>query len=148
MLPGLTPYKIDIQQGNYVTEDMLVKVKPGMSKAQVRFALGTPLIVDPFHSDRWDYVYELKKRGRVIEHRRMVAVFSDDKLVRIDGNVAPAMPGTTVIPDPLATAPAAPSAKPVATETPVAPTPPVSGTPIEPGPGAPSAVAGDKPPAK
>ncbi|MDH4292736.1 MAG: outer membrane protein assembly factor BamE, partial [Betaproteobacteria bacterium] len=45
--PLLTPYKIDIQQGNYITQDMIAKLKPGMSRSQVRFALGTPLIVDP-----------------------------------------------------------------------------------------------------
>ena len=56
MLPGLKPHKIDIQQGNYVTQDMVSKVKPGMSRSQVRFALGTPLVADQFHPDRWDYV--------------------------------------------------------------------------------------------
>src|SRR3954471_23306104 len=64
ILPGLTPYRMDIQQGNYVTQDMVGKLKPGMSRAQVRFALGTPLVVDPFHSDRWDYVYVMEKRGK------------------------------------------------------------------------------------
>jgi outer membrane protein assembly factor BamE len=89
MLPGITPHKIDIQQGNYVTQDMVAKLKPGMSKSQVRFALGTPLIVDPFHSDRWDYIYVLQKGGRVAEQRRIVVVFQDDKLLRIDGDIVP-----------------------------------------------------------
>jgi outer membrane protein assembly factor BamE len=89
MLPGITPHKIDIQQGNYVTQDMVAKLKPGMSKSQVRFALGTPLIVDPFHSDRWDYIYVLQKGGRVAEQRRIVVVFQDDKLARIDGDIVP-----------------------------------------------------------
>ena len=87
MLPGISPHKIDIQQGNYVTPDMVAKLKPGMSKSQVRFALGTPLVVDPFRVDRWDYVYVLQKRGKVVEQRRIVVVFQDDKLVRIDGDV-------------------------------------------------------------
>jgi outer membrane protein assembly factor BamE len=152
MLPGLSPYKIDIQQGNYVTQDMLAKVKPGMSKAQVRFALGTPLVVDQFHNDRWDYVYELKKRGRIVEHRRLVITFADDKLVRIDGDVAPAAPGTAAnagaaltggdATAPAATAPA-PAAPAAATETPIAPAPVISGTPLE--PGAAGTAAGDKP---
>jgi outer membrane protein assembly factor BamE len=88
-LPGLSPYKIDIQQGNYVTQDMVDKLKPGMSRSQVRFALGTPLIIDPFHDSRWDYVYVLQKQGRVVEQRRIVVVFQDDKLTRIEGDVVP-----------------------------------------------------------
>jgi len=90
MLPGLTPYRIDIQQGNYVTQEMVAKLKRGMTKTQVRFALGTPLVVDPFHPDRWDYVYVLQKRGKVVEQRRIVVVFQDEKLARIDGDVVPA----------------------------------------------------------
>ena len=90
MLPGLTPHKIDIQQGNYVTQEMVAKLKPGMSRSQVRFALGTPLIADPFHPDRWDYIYVLQKKGKVHEQRRIVVVFHDDKLARIEGDVTPA----------------------------------------------------------
>src|SRR5687768_13595485 len=94
-IPGLSAHKIDIQQGNYVTQDMVAKLSPGMSRSQVRFALGTPLIVDPFHADRWDYVYVLQKKGRTIEQRQIVIVFKDDKLVRIDGDVSPAKAGAT-----------------------------------------------------
>jgi outer membrane protein assembly factor BamE len=90
MLPGLTPYKMDIQQGNYVTQEMVAKLKPGMSRAQVRFALGTPLVVDPFHAERWDYVYVLQKGGRIVEHRRLVVLFDGDKLLRLEGDVTPA----------------------------------------------------------
>jgi outer membrane protein assembly factor BamE len=90
ILPGLTPYRMDIQQGNYVTQDMVSKLKPGMSKAQVRFALGTPLIIDPFHADRWDYIYLFQKRGRTAEHRRLIVLFQDDKLLRLEGDVQPA----------------------------------------------------------
>ena len=89
-VPGLTPYKVEIQQGNYVTQDMVEKLKPGMTRSQVRFALGTPLVTDPFHNDRWDYVYVLQKKGVVTEQRRIVVIFSDDKLLRIDGDVRPA----------------------------------------------------------
>jgi outer membrane protein assembly factor BamE len=91
-IPGITPYKMDIQQGNVVTQDMVAKLKPGMTKSQVRFALGTPLVIDPFHNDRWDYVYVQQKRGRVTEERRIVVLFSDDKLLRIEGDVLPAGP--------------------------------------------------------
>ena len=89
-IPGLSPYKVDIQQGNYVTQDMVEKLKPGMTKSQVRFALGTPLVTDPFHNDRWDYVYVLQQKGRVTEQRHIIVVFSEDKLLRIDGDVRPA----------------------------------------------------------
>ena len=89
MLPlgPLRPYKIDVQQGNVVTQEMISKVQPGMSRGQVRFALGTPLVEDVFHKDRWDYVYLYQKGGEATEHRRIVVVFKDDKLVRIDGDV-------------------------------------------------------------
>lgn len=85
--PLLTPYKIDIQQGNYITQDMIAKLKPGMSRSQVRFALGTPLIMDPFRTDRWDYVYTMYKGGKLVEQRTVTVVFKDDQLLRIDGDV-------------------------------------------------------------
>ncbi len=85
--PLLTPYKIPIQQGNYVTQDMIAKLKPGMTRSQVRFALGTPLIVDPFRTDRWDYVYMLFKGGQLAEQRTVTVVFKGDELERIDGDV-------------------------------------------------------------
>jgi outer membrane protein assembly factor BamE len=118
-VPGITPHKMEIQQGNVVTQDMVDKLKPGMSKSQVRFALGTPLVLDPFHNDRWDYVYEKQKGGRVIEQRRIVVLFAEDKLLRIDGDVVPARPA----PAPQAQSPAAAakaqSAGAVATPAPV-----------------------------
>ncbi len=92
MLPTLTPYKIDIQQGNYVTQEMVAKLKPGMTRPQVRFILGTPLVVDPFRTDRWDYVYLYNKGGAVTEQRRIAVIFKNDKLERIEGDVVPAKP--------------------------------------------------------
>ena len=94
MLPSLQPYKIDIQQGNYVTQDMVAKLKPGMTRSQVRFALGTPLIVDPFRTDRWDYVYMLHRQGDLVEQRQVTVVFKGDVLDRIQGDVVagPAAP--------------------------------------------------------
>jgi len=94
-LPAITPYRMDVQQGNFVTQEMIAKLKPGMTQSQVRFALGTPLVVDPFHSDRWDYVYLYQKAGVVTEQRRIVVIFKDGKLVRIEGDVVPAVAGTT-----------------------------------------------------
>jgi len=94
-LPVLTPYKTDVQQGNVVTQEMIAKVQPGMTRNQVRFALGTPLVVDPFRTDRWDYVYLYQKAGVLTEHRRFAVIFKDDKLVRIEGDVVPAGTGAT-----------------------------------------------------
>ncbi len=92
-LPGITPYKIDIQQGNYVSQQMVAKLKPGMTRSQVRFILGTPLIVDMFRTNRWDYVYIYEKRGQVIEQRKITVIFEDDKLARVEGDVVPAAAG-------------------------------------------------------
>ena len=93
-LPAITtPYKMDIQQGNVVTQEMIAKLRPGMTRSQVRFALGTPLVVDPFRTDRWDYVFLYQKAGVVAEHRKIAVIFQDDKLVRIEGDVVPAAPG-------------------------------------------------------
>ena len=87
ILPMLTPYKIDVQQGNYVTQDMIAKLKPGMSRSQVRFALGTPLVVDPFRNDSWDYVYMLLKGGEIAEQRTVTVLFNGDQMDRIVGDV-------------------------------------------------------------
>lgn len=92
-LPTLMPYKMDIQQGNVVTQEMVEKLKPDMTPSQVRFILGTPLVVDAFHKDRWDYVYRFSKAGTLQESRRIVIVFQDDKLARIEGDVVAAQPG-------------------------------------------------------
>lgn len=89
-LPSLTAYRIDIQQGNVVTQDMVAKLQPGMTRSQVRFVLGTPMVTDIFHADRWDYVYRLEKGGKMVEQRRIVAIFSGDKLLRVEGDVVPA----------------------------------------------------------
>jgi outer membrane protein assembly factor BamE len=90
----ISPYKIDIQQGNVVTQEMVSKLKVGMTRAQVRFALGSPLVVDPFRTDRWDYVYSFQKQGKQVERRRITVIFDEDKLVRIAGDVVP-MDGTS-----------------------------------------------------
>lgn len=86
----LSPYKIDIQQGNAITQEMLAKLKPGMTPSQVRFILGSPLVQDPFHPNRWDYVYRYLKAGTLTEQRRVTVVFEDDKLKGIEGDVVAA----------------------------------------------------------
>ena len=92
-VPTLSAYKMDIQQGNYVTQDMVAKLKPGMTRAQVRFILGTPLVVDMFRTDRWDYVYVFQKAGKVTEQRKLTVIFAEDKLLRVEGDVVPAGSG-------------------------------------------------------
>jgi outer membrane protein assembly factor BamE len=82
-------YKLDINQGNYLTADQVEKLKTGMSEQQVRIALGTPLLVDPFHGNRWDYVYAFTRQGRVTEERRFHVFFADGKLERWEGDDMP-----------------------------------------------------------
>ena len=88
----LSPYKIDVQQGNVVTQEMVAKLKAGMTKSQVRFILGTPLITDVFHADRWDYVYRYQKAGKLKEERKLALFFEQDVLKRVEGDVVPASP--------------------------------------------------------
>lgn len=80
------PYKIDIQQGNVVDEEMVNKLKPGMTRSQVRFALGTPLVMDAFHNNRWDYIYRYAPESRLAENQRLTVFFESDRLVRIEGD--------------------------------------------------------------
>lgn len=90
---GLTPYRMDVQQGNVVTQEMVSRLKPGMTREQVRFILGTPLVADPFHADRWDYVYRLEKRGELVEERKLTVIFEEERLKRVEGDVVAAPPG-------------------------------------------------------
>ena len=77
-------YKIDVQQGNVVTDEMLDKLREGMTKPQVRFVLGSPLIVDVFRDNRWDYVYIQRKKGDLVEQKKLTIYFEDDRLMRIE----------------------------------------------------------------
>ncbi|MGH8737630.1 MAG: outer membrane protein assembly factor BamE [Burkholderiales bacterium] len=83
----LDAYTIDIQQGNYVSQDMVSQLKRGMSQDQVRFVLGTPLLTDIFHSDRWDYVYYHKIPGGKTEQRKLAVFFKEGRLARLEGDV-------------------------------------------------------------
>jgi outer membrane protein assembly factor BamE len=86
-VPFLTSYKMDIRQGNFVTPDMREKLKIGMTKPQVRYVLGTPMINDIFHNNRWDYAYRLERDGKVIEQQNMTLYFEGENLSRIvDGS--------------------------------------------------------------
>lgn len=83
--PGV--YKIDVEQGNIVTQDMVEQLKPGMSRRQVRFILGTPLLDDPFNQSRWDYPYSKRNGTTLLAESRFTVYFDGDKLVSYEGNV-------------------------------------------------------------
>ena len=83
-------YRIDIDQGNIITQDMVNKLKPGMTRDQVKFVMGSPLVIDPFHTDRWDYVYTLRKgKSKVTTEKRLTVFFKDDKLASMRGDFLP-----------------------------------------------------------
>jgi outer membrane protein assembly factor BamE len=84
VLGVVTPYKIDIMQGNVVTKELAALVKPGMSREQVRDLLGSPLLTSAFHADRWDYVFTLRRQGVEPQKRSVVAWFKDGKLDKLD----------------------------------------------------------------
>lgn len=89
-LPTLKPYRIDIQQGNFISQEMVSNLKLGMTREQVRFVLGTPLVTDIFHADRWDYVFYREIPGAPTQHRQFSVFFEKDRLVRVAGDVNPA----------------------------------------------------------
>lgn len=101
-VPRIVPaYKIDVQQGNVLTQEMVSQLRPGLSRDQVRFILGTPMLVDMFHSDRWDYVYRLQKGKTDEVETRKFSVFFDagGKLLRVAGDVVAATAGEAVAPE-------------------------------------------------
>jgi outer membrane protein assembly factor BamE len=89
-VPGVTPYRMTIQQGNFISQEMIAQLKPGMTKEQVRFVLGTPLVTDIFHADRWDYVFFREMPNGKKDQRNLSVVFENDKLARIIGDLLPA----------------------------------------------------------
>ena len=91
-IPGI--YRIDIQQGNTVDRGMLDRLAIGMDRHKVRFILGTPLLTDPFHQDRWDYVYSFRTGSEPAVRQRVSLYFADDRLARIEDHLDPdALPG-------------------------------------------------------
>jgi outer membrane protein assembly factor BamE len=86
--PDISPYRMEIQQGNFVSQEMVSQLKIGMSKEQARFVLGTPLITDSFHADRWDYIFRRQKSGsKQLEHHKLAVFFEDGKLARMESDV-------------------------------------------------------------
>src|SRR5688572_11233124 len=85
-IPGVTPYRMEIQQGNFISQEIVSRLSPGMSKEQVRLTLGTPLLTDIFHADRWDYIYWRERPGAKREQRKLTVYFEDGKLTRLDAD--------------------------------------------------------------
>lgn len=128
----LSPHRIDVQQGNALEQEAVDKLKTGMTRSQVRFLLGTPLLIDPFHTNRWDYVYNYRTSGKLTEKKRLMLIFEGDVLARIEGEgFSPAnSPAAMVKPaEQTAVAPAKPPVVPDSVPL-AAPVPPAS--PVEP----------------
>jgi outer membrane protein assembly factor BamE len=85
----ISPYRPDIQQGNFVSEEMLKQLKVGQTRDQVKFILGTPLLTDAFHANRWDYPFYLARGNGELTTSRVSLYFKDDKIDRIDGGNLP-----------------------------------------------------------
>ncbi|MDP3584336.1 MAG: outer membrane protein assembly factor BamE [Thiobacillus sp.] len=102
--PRIGPHRIDVQQGNALDQENVARLKPGLNRSQVRFLLGTPLVVDPFRTDRWDYVYVFYKAGKLAEQKRITLFFDGDTLARIEGDLPPP-PEPAAEPQPVSAAP-------------------------------------------
>jgi outer membrane protein assembly factor BamE len=85
---SFSPYKMEIRQGNYVTPEMRKKIKIGMSRQQVTSVLGSPLVSDVFHANRWDYIYRFDEKGKLVESQRLTLFFEGDFVKRIDDSHA------------------------------------------------------------
>lgn len=85
----VTPYKIDIVQGNFVSKEQVTALKPGISRAQVRDTLGTPLLTSVFHADRWDYVFTFKRQGVQSQLRKLSVFFKGDVMERVESEPMP-----------------------------------------------------------
>src|SRR6056297_2914547 len=86
--PGV--YKINVEQGNIITQEDVDRLEEGMTRRQVRFILGTPLIEDTLNRDRWDYHYELKRGEKVLSQREFTVFFDGDRLKSVSGDYQPA----------------------------------------------------------
>lgn len=87
-------YKINVQQGNVVNQEVADKLQLGMTKKQVRYVMGTPLVVDTFNQERWDYFYSLKTGKGDYAQKKLVLLFKNDKLDAVTGDVVPAHLGS------------------------------------------------------
>jgi outer membrane protein assembly factor BamE len=85
----VTPYRVEVVQGNFVSREQVEALKPGMTRQQVRDLLGTPLVTSLFHSDRWDYVFTLKRQGVEPQQRRLSVFFQGERLDKFEGDTMP-----------------------------------------------------------
>lgn len=90
-ISSIRPYRMEIQQGNQLSQDKVAQLRRGMTREQVRFLLGTPLLTDVFHGDRWDYVYRLlPENSTKVQTRRLTLYFENDRLDHVAGDVTAA----------------------------------------------------------
>ena len=117
-------HRIDIQQGNAVPPENFLKIKNGMTRPEVRQLLGTPLLTDVFHANRWDYYFRNEQGGKLVEQNRFSVYFVDEKVARVEGSpTASAVRGQVVgmpgrAPAPAASPPPAPAQAPAAASPP------------------------------
>jgi outer membrane protein assembly factor BamE len=125
LLGACATYKMDIQQGNVVTQEMILKLRPGMTRSQVKFIMGTPLVNDPFHTDRSDYFYMFIRRGAVLDKRLITLTFENGQLRSVigDADADPGLKGEATAAAPTAATPTAkaPTAAAPTAATPTAP---------------------------
>lgn len=89
MAQSITPYRVEVVQGNFVSREQVDALRPGMTRQQVREVLGTPLLTSVFHADRWDYVFTLKRQGVDPQARRLTVFFKGSEMERFEGDTMP-----------------------------------------------------------
>lgn len=85
----ITPYKIEVVQGNFVSKEQVEALQPGMARAQVREILGSPLVTSVFHADRWDYVFTIRRQGIEAQSRKLTVFFKADEFEKVEGDTMP-----------------------------------------------------------
>jgi outer membrane protein assembly factor BamE len=85
----VTPYRVEVVQGNFISKEQVATLKPGMTRQQVRELLGTPLVSSVFHADRWDYVFTLRREGIEPQQRKLTVFFDGQQFVRAEGDPMP-----------------------------------------------------------
>ena len=88
-MSAITPYKVEVVQGNFVSREQVQALQPGMSRQHVREILGTPLVTSVFHADRWEYVFTIKRKDVQEQTRKLTVFFEGDRFVRAEGDQMP-----------------------------------------------------------
>jgi len=88
-MSAITPYKVEVVQGNFVSREQVQALQPGMSRQQVREILGTPLVTSVFHGDRWEYVFTIKRQGVQEQSRKLTVFFDGERFARVEGDEMP-----------------------------------------------------------